>query len=69
KNHNNIEFSFYKACKLLIINVSELASALVSVYRLKSFIHSFYESLACFAIKNVKKKPDWEPAPSPGEGF
>ncbi|WP_172458331.1 IS4 family transposase, partial [Legionella quinlivanii] len=42
KNHNNIEFSFYKACKLLIINVSELASALVSVYRLKSFIHSFY---------------------------
>lgn len=63
------ELSFYKACKLLIIKASQLASSLTSVYRLKKFILSFYESLSLFAIKDIKKKPDWEPNPSTGEGF
>ncbi len=69
RNQKNKQFSFYKACKLLIIKVSELASSLVSVYRLKSFILSFYDSLAFFAIKNVKKKPAWEINLSTGERF
>lgn len=58
RNQEIKAFSFYKACKILIIKASELAASLVSVYRLKAFIRSFYESIAFFAIKNVKKKSD-----------
>jgi hypothetical protein len=69
RNQEIKAFSFFKACKLLIIKTSELAASLVSVYRLKAFILSFYESIAFFAIKDVKKKPDWEINPSTGDGF
>lgn len=51
------ELSFYKACKLLIVQIANLASALASGYRLKLFLNSFYESLSLFAIKDIKKKP------------
>lgn len=69
RNQKGKELSFYKACKLLINKASELASSLASVYRLKKFILSFYESISLFAIKDVKKKPDWVLNPSTGEGF
>ena len=63
------EFSFYKACKLLIAKASLFAISLNSVYRLKTFIVSFYESLSLFAVKNIKKKPSLELKPSDEEGF
>lgn len=69
RNQIGKEISFYKACKLLIIKTSELASSLASAYRLKSFILSFYETLSYFARKDIKKKSKWELYPSAREGF
>ena len=63
------KFSFYKACKLLITKASQLAAALNSVYRLKTFMLVFYESLSLFAVKDIKKKPAWVSSTSAGEGF
>lgn len=54
------ELSFYKACKLLILQCANLGPALASCYRLKLFITSFYDTLSFFAIKDIKKKPDLE---------
>jgi len=62
------ELSFYKACKILITRVASLARALTSIYRLKSFIASFHESLHLFALKDMKKKTI-DLAFSAGEGF
>jgi hypothetical protein len=67
--HEGKELSWYKACKLLIIEIPDLARALTSTYRLKLFIKSFYESLLLFAIKDIKKKPILEPIFSSGEDF
>lgn len=63
------EISFYKACKLLITRLSDLARAFVSVYRLKLFINSFYENLRLFAVKDIKKKPSFDLILSTGESF
>lgn len=49
--------SFYKACKLLIVNVSDFIAALTSAYRLSKFIKTFSEKIALFALKDIKKKP------------
>lgn len=63
------QLSFYKACKLLIINASHLAFALASSYRLKRFMNSFNEELALFANKDIKKQSSWTENTSTGEGF
>ncbi|MCW8400815.1 hypothetical protein OQJ26_18695 [Legionella sp. PATHC038] len=63
------ELSFYKACKLLIISVSDLVPALASSYRFKLFLNSFYESLSLFAIKNIKMKTIFGLHLSTGDDF
>lgn len=57
---NGRTISLYKACKLLIVRVAELVSALRSIYRLRKFILSFHEKIALFALKDIKKKPSLE---------
>lgn len=69
RNQGGKELSFYKACKLLIINIADLIRALTSVYKLQQFIFSFYEALALFAGKDIKKKVDLLETLSNGEGF
>lgn len=69
RHHQGKELSFYKACKLLISRLTDLARAFTSIYRLKLFIDSFYESLLLFAVKDIKKKTALELALSNGESF
>lgn len=69
RNQDGKELSFYKACKLLIINIADLIRALTSVYRLQQFIFSFYEALSLFARKDIKKKVALIETPFNGEGF
>lgn len=66
--HQGKELSWYKACKLLILELADLSHALASIYRLKLFIESFYETLVLFAIKDIKKTT-LKLALSTGEGF
>jgi hypothetical protein len=54
------EVSFYKACKLLIVKVAVLISALSSIYRLQKFIDSFHQKISLLALKDIKKKPSLE---------
>ena len=67
--HEGKELSWYKGCRLLIIEIGDLSRALTSPYRLKLFIKSFQETLLLFAIKDIKKKTNLDLALSIGEGF
>lgn len=67
--HQGKELSFYKACKLFVTRLPNLARAFTSTYRLKLFIDSFYESLCLFAVKDIKKKSNLNLALSAGESF
>ncbi|HIC7358605.1 TPA: IS4 family transposase [Legionella pneumophila] len=66
---HDTELSWYKACKLLIIQSAELSRAFISTYRLKLFIKSFFETLILFAGKDIKKKHTFETALSTRESF
>jgi hypothetical protein len=52
---NGKELSWYKACKLFIIESAELARAFTSIRLLKVFITSFFQTLTLFARKDIKK--------------
>lgn len=69
RNYNGKEFSFYKACKLLINKSALLPLALTSVYRLKIFLLDFYETLSLFARKDIKRKHRSGTNHSTGEEF
>lgn len=65
RHKDNTEVSLYKACHLLLTKINDFIHSFCSVYRLKRFVVSFYESIQLFALKDRKTKS----TTIMGEGF